>query len=101
MLKAVALYRDGSKLSQPLNTTTDDTRRALVDAGRQSPWPSASPTLVQPLPGSRRRCQPARRLHAEGQRRRPQIYLRTGEVRGRHPREIFLDMHKEGARSAA
>src|SRR5207248_9542291 len=40
MLKANALYRDGSKLSQPLNTVVDATESA---AAEESPAPQAAP----------------------------------------------------------
>ena len=40
MLKAVALYRDGSKLSQPLNSTTDD-EEDMARRPTSRRWPSA------------------------------------------------------------
>jgi ribonucleoside-diphosphate reductase alpha chain len=81
-LKAVALYRDGSKLSQPLATA----KKAPADD-------SASP------PKLRRRRLPKRR-HGFTQEARiggHKIFLRTGEYEDGTLGEIFIDMHKEGA----
>jgi len=38
-LKANALYRDGSKLSQPLNASSDDSAAAILEASLDSPLP--------------------------------------------------------------
>jgi len=80
-LKAVALYRDGSKLSQPLVST------------RQAEGPSSAP------PRLRRRRLPKRR-HGFTQEARiggHKVFLRTGEYEDGTVGEIFIDMHKEGA----
>jgi len=80
-LKAVALYRDGSKLSQPLVT------------GRREEDRSTSP------PKLRRRRLPRRR-HGFTQEARiggHKVFLRTGEYEDGTLGEIFIDMHKEGA----
>jgi ribonucleoside-diphosphate reductase alpha chain len=79
-LKAVALYRDGSKLSQPLAT------------GKEAEGATAPPRL-------RRRRLPKRR-HGFTQEARiggHQVFLRTGEYEDGTIGEIFIDMHKEGA----
>src|SRR5262245_25434777 len=81
-LKAVALYRDGSKLSQP-----------LVTAKREEDRASTSP------PKLRRRRLPKRR-HGFTQEARiggHKVFLRTGEYEDGTVGEIFIDMHKEGA----
>jgi len=80
-LKAVALYRDGSKLSQPLASA------------KQAADPSAPP------PKLRRRRLPKRR-HGFTQEARiggHKVFLRTGEYEDGTLGEIFIDMHKEGA----
>ncbi len=80
-LKAVALYRDGSKLSQPLAST------------RQEDSSSSPP------PKLRRRRLPPRR-HGFNQEARiagHKVFLRTGEYEDGTLGEIFIDMHKEGA----
>jgi len=81
-LKAVALYRDGSKLSQPLAT-----------GKRVEETEAASP------PKLRRRRLPKRR-HGFTQEARiagHKVFLRTGEYEDGTLGEIFIDMHKEGA----
>ena len=97
MLKAVALYRDGSKLSQPLNASTDsgevvESRDVLAMAERIT-----ERVLVRYL--AKRRRMPERRA---GYTQKAivgghKIYLRTGEYSDGTLGEIFLDMHKEGA----
>ena len=81
-LKAVALYRDGSKMSQPLAST-----------GQGADDRSAAP------PKLRRRRLPKRR-HGFTQEARiagHKVFLRTGEYEDGTIGEIFIDMHKEGA----
>jgi len=81
-LKAVALYRDGSKLSQPLAT------------GRNTEEPEAASP-----PKLRRRRLPKRR-HGFTQEARiagHKVFVRTGEYEDGTLGEIFIDMHKEGA----
>ncbi len=81
-LKAVALYRDGSKMSQPLTT-----------AGKTSEDAKAAP------PKLRRRRLPKRR-HGFTQEARiggHKVFLRSGEYEDGTIGEIFIDMHKEGA----
>jgi ribonucleoside-diphosphate reductase alpha chain len=98
MLKAVALYRDGSKLSQPLNSVSDwgdissQTEQVQTIAKQ-----AASRVLVRYL--AKRRPLPTRR---GGYTQKAivgghKIYLRTGEYEDGTIGEIFLDMHKEGA----
>jgi ribonucleoside-diphosphate reductase alpha chain len=81
-LKAVALYRDGSKLSQPLAT------------GKKA---EAS---EQPTPPKLRRRRLPKRRHGFTQEARiggHKVFLRTGEYEDGTLGEIFIDMHKEGA----
>jgi ribonucleoside-diphosphate reductase alpha chain len=97
MLKAVALYRDGSKLSQPLNTTSDWDTDAQSEPIQSAAKQAASRVLVRYL--AKRRPLPTRRA---GYTQKAivgghKIYLRTGEYEDGTIGEIFLDMHKEGA----
>jgi ribonucleoside-diphosphate reductase alpha chain len=98
MLKAVALYRDGSKLSQPLNSTSDwDATDAQSEQIQTVAKQAASRVLVRYL--AKRRPLPTRR---GGYTQKAivgghKIYLRTGEYEDGTIGEIFLDMHKEGA----
>ena len=101
MLKAIALYRDGSKLSQPLNTVIDDLEEAKEDA-------PATPSAAEPVRIAerivhryiaKRRRLPDRRAGYTQKARigNHKIYLRTGEYEDGTLGEIFIDMHKEGA----
>jgi ribonucleoside-diphosphate reductase alpha chain len=99
MLKANALYRDGSKLSQPLNTVTDAPEPAaeeIVEA-KADPVRVAERIVYRYL--ARRRRLPDRRAGYTQKARigNHKIYLRTGEYEDGTLGEIFLDMHKEGA----
>ena len=106
-LKANALYRDGSKLSQPL------TALVLGEAPDEAEGEGEAPGLeAQPEPlalaerivrqvirdGERRRLPHRRRGYTQkaivgGHK----VYLRTGEFDDGSLGEIFIDMHKEGA----
>ncbi|MDR1972185.1 MAG: adenosylcobalamin-dependent ribonucleoside-diphosphate reductase [Treponema sp.] len=98
-LKAVALYRDNSKLSQPLSSMapgTDPLADAIRDleggsgpAGRSlSPGPRG---LRKPLPNRRSGYTQKGKIGGHS------IYIRTGEYDDGSLGEVFLDMHKEGA----
>ncbi len=102
-LKANALYRDGSKLSQPLSTSS--AADEAFDAGDEE-QPQAQPAsivdkaeqLAERYVATRRKL-PFRRA---GYTQKAAIaghnvYLRTGEYEDGTLGEIFLDMHKEGA----
>jgi ribonucleoside-diphosphate reductase alpha chain len=98
MVKAVALYRDGSKLSQPLSASTDSgkTVEAVSDVVAMAEK-VAERVLVRYL--AKRRPLPSRR---NGYTQKAivgghKLYLRTGEYEDGTVGEIFLDMHKEGA----
>ena len=104
-LKAIALYRDGSKLSQPLSSTSDDSfdldaASEEADApmeGPSSPLEQAERVVVEYL--ARRRRLPDRRggYTQKAKFGGHTVYLRTGEYEDGCIGEIFLDMHKEGA----
>ncbi|MCI0464168.1 MAG: hypothetical protein L0Z62_45115, partial [Gemmataceae bacterium] len=99
MLKANALYRDGSKLSQPLNTVVD----APEPVEEAAPEPKAEPVRIAEKIIhryiARRRRMPDRRAGYTQKARvgGHKIYLRTGEYEDGALGEIFVDMHKEGA----
>ena len=104
MIKAVALYRDGSKLSQPLAASYDlggdSTEDELVPASQQpftTPMQVAEKIVYRYI--AKRRSMPQRR---SGYTQKAvisghKVYLRTGEYDGGQLGEIFIDMHKEGA----
>lgn len=93
-LKAVALYRDGSKLSQPLNAKSDDD--SSDDKKKQAETPVKS--AEHPPALRRRRLSKKRRgITVEARVGGQKVYLRTGEYDDGQLGEIFVDIHKEGA----
>ncbi len=103
MIKAVALYRDGSKMSQALatnldllegiDTLTDDEATPAVKA------PVVAQALVQQVVRTYRRKLPHRRggYTQAASIAGTKLYLRTGEYEDGALGEIFLDVYKEGA----
>ncbi|HET6520338.1 MAG TPA: vitamin B12-dependent ribonucleotide reductase, partial [Geminicoccaceae bacterium] len=113
-LKAMALYRDGSKLSQPLASSVLAEIADDDDDGGEEGAGAAAPAMGAPSPVERT-VEVAERIvekHIVGRRRLPsrrkgytqkavvgghKVYLRTGEYEDGHLGELFIDMHKEGA----
>jgi ribonucleoside-diphosphate reductase alpha chain len=101
MLKANALYRDGSKLSQPLNTVADapdlDAEEMETAEEKAAPVQVAEKLVYRYL--AKRRRLPDRRAGYTQKARigNHKMYLRTGEYTDETLGEIFIDMHKEGA----
>jgi ribonucleoside-diphosphate reductase alpha chain len=98
MLKAVALYRDGSKLSQPLNSTTDEDEEKAAAADVEAVAEKMTERVVTQYLRERHRLPDRRKGYTQkavvgGHK----VYLRTGEYEDGTVGEIFLDMHKEGA----
>jgi ribonucleoside-diphosphate reductase alpha chain len=107
-LKANALYRDGSKLSQPLAS-------AILDDDADGDEPDIVEKIQQAPPASRAEIVAERIIERVVERERQRlpdrrkgytqkamvgghkVYLRTGEYDDGHLGEIFIDMHKEGA----
>jgi len=100
MIKAVALYRDGSKLSQPLNTVSseDDVDTGNLPGSVVDVAARVTERVVHRYLAKRRRLPHRRAGYTQkavvgGHK----VYLRTGEYEDGSLGEIFLDMHKEGA----
>jgi ribonucleoside-diphosphate reductase alpha chain len=107
-LKANALYRDGSKLSQPLSSAAaevvEDEPEQSVPAAAVQAAPKVVERVVERIverlvPVSERNRLPQRR---KGYIQKAivgghKVYLRTGEYEDGRLGEIFVDMHKEGA----
>ena len=106
-LKANALYRDGSKLSQPLSAQLLDDEDDEDDVAEVL---SSSQPLVQRVEKIVEKIvevEAKRRREKLPQRRKGytqkaivgghKVYLRTGEYDDGTLGEIFIDMHKEGA----
>jgi ribonucleoside-diphosphate reductase alpha chain len=96
MLKANALYRDGSKLSQPLSSIADTPESETAEV-KAEPVRVAEKIIRRYI--VKRRRLPDRRAGYTQKARigNHKIYLRTGEYEDGTLGEIFLDMHKEGA----
>ncbi len=100
MVKAVALYRDGSKLSQPLAASYDlggETAADEPETAFATPLKIAERIVYRYI--AKRRRMPDRR---SGYTQKAivgghKVYLRTGDYRDGALGEIFVDMHKEGA----
>ncbi len=105
-LKANALYRDGSKLSQPLNSSilADDDEEAMDAVEDLVAKPAAerativAERIVERIVERKRERMPDRRkgytqkANVGGHK----VYLHTGEHDDGRLGEIFIDMHKEG-----
>jgi ribonucleoside-diphosphate reductase alpha chain len=100
-LKAVALYRDGSKGSQPLSSKSSGERKRVRPAAGKADAPtSAAPAVPEAgRPALRRRRLPRKRFGftQEAKIAGQKVYLRTGNYEDGSLGEIFVDMHKEGA----
>ena len=105
-LKANALYRDGSKLSQPLSSGLIDDIEDDEEAAEalDTPVAAAAPQVIGKIV--------ERIVHSAEREKLPQrrkgytqkatvgghkVYLRTGEYEDGRLGEVFIDMHKEGA----
>jgi ribonucleoside-diphosphate reductase alpha chain len=107
-VKANALYRDGSKLSQPLASALvddDDEAMEILESGNNHDRAAVlaekivERIIIQEVRNREREKMPQRR---KGYTQKAivgghKVYLRTGEYEGGKLGEIFIDMHKEGA----
>jgi len=101
-LKAVALYRDGSKLSQPLNSVdpgADPLVETILKVEKGLDIPVSAPDRKKLSSRGLRRALPNRRMGYTQKAKigGHSIFIRTGEYEDGNLGEIFLDMHKEGA----
>ncbi len=112
-LKAIAVYRDGSKLSQPLSSSSKKEKKEepknLAEADLSEikaqdlekiiakAMARADELRITPQP--KRRALPKKRggFTVEAKVGGHKVYLRTGEYEDGTLGEIFIDMHKEGA----
>jgi ribonucleoside-diphosphate reductase alpha chain len=110
-LKANALYRDGSKLSQPLNSQLiadeedeDDTVEAFIERPNAARAAGLAEKVVEKIVERITVLRERERLpdRRKGYTQKAvvgghKVYLRTGEYDDGRLGEIFVDMHKEGA----
>ena len=103
MLKAIALYRDGSKLSQPLNTVSqaEDELTKLIgsDENDVDEQVGAKQLHEEILIRGQKMKMPTKRAGFVQEARigGQKLFLRTGEYENGQLGEIFVDMYKEGA----
>jgi ribonucleoside-diphosphate reductase alpha chain len=112
-LKAMAIYRDGSKAAQPLNSTSDEGEghedeapgiTAAVEAEKAIHWGNLPPG-ISPTQAYRQGMKPPRFLlparragyNQEARIGGHKVFLRTGEYEDHTLGEIFIDLAKEGA----
>jgi ribonucleoside-diphosphate reductase alpha chain len=111
-LKAMALYRDGSKASQPLSSTTDEADNeeqdqdinAALQQEKALAW-GQIPAGLSPTEAYEQGMQPprfllpARRMGFTQEARigGHKVFLRTGEYEDGTLGELFIDLAKEGA----
>jgi ribonucleoside-diphosphate reductase alpha chain len=106
-LKANALYRDGSKLSQPLASQIFDAITDEEDEAQDAPRPVQPPLvterIVEKVVEKFRKSERERLPHRRKSYTQKaivgghKVYLHTGEYEDGRLGEIFIDMHKEGA----
>src|SRR5690606_33202028 len=107
-LKANALYRDGSKLSQPLNASLiadeseedDDAVESLVAAPSAQRAAQVTEKIVERIVEKVVRDREKLPNRRKGYTQKAivgghKVYLRTGEFDDGRLGEIFIDMHKE------
>ncbi|HMR53117.1 MAG TPA: vitamin B12-dependent ribonucleotide reductase [Amaricoccus sp.] len=107
-VKANALYRDGSKLSQPLSSALIEDDEDLEEVLTEAPLAERVTVLAEKVVekiilkeverANRQRLPERRKGYTQkaivgGHK----VYLRTGEYADGSLGEIFIDMHKEGA----
>jgi ribonucleoside-diphosphate reductase alpha chain len=109
-LKANALYRDGSKLSQPLasqliaDEEDDDALEDFIEKPAAARTSALAERVVEKIVERVERMRERERLPSrrKGYTQKAvvgghKVYLRTGEYDDGRLGEIFVDMHKEGA----
>ncbi|MGB1356876.1 MAG: adenosylcobalamin-dependent ribonucleoside-diphosphate reductase, partial [Candidatus Puniceispirillaceae bacterium] len=105
-LKANALYRDGSKLSQPLSSglvddlEEDEETAAALDTPVAAAAPQVIEKIVERIVHTAEREKLPHRRKGYTQKATVgghKVYLRTGEYEDGRIGEVFIDMHKEGA----
>lgn len=97
-LKANALYRDGSKLSQPLNSMSVEEIEDLMEEKEDNDIVKVAERIIHRYIAKRRRLPDRRTGYTQKAKINGNtVYIRTGEYENGQIGEIFIDMHKEGA----
>jgi len=96
--KAIAVYRDGSKLSQPLNSLTEEEVEAIIEDKEKNDIVKVAERIIHRYIAKRRRLPDRRTGYTQKAKINGQsVYIRTGEYENGQLGEIFIDMHREGA----
>jgi ribonucleoside-diphosphate reductase alpha chain len=90
-VKAIAVYRDGSKMLQPLSDASSEKKEGKEKAPQEAVDLWRTPLQRRRLPKKRKGFTQEARVGGQ------KIYLRTGEYEDGRLGEIFVDVHKEGA----
>jgi ribonucleoside-diphosphate reductase alpha chain len=97
-IKANAIYRDGSKLSQPLNTLSEEEIESLIEDKEKNDIVKVAEKIIHRYIAKRRRLPDRRSGYTQKAKINGQsVYIRTGEYDNGQIGEIFIDMHREGA----
>jgi len=106
MLKAIAIYRDGSKLSQPLNSSNYSDIDEVIQLGDENTLDETigqkevHEIIVEKITNKPSRTKLPKKRHGfirEAIVGGHKVFLRTGEYEDGSIGEIFIDMYKEGA----
>jgi len=101
MLKSNALYRDGSKLSQPLNAVSGDIAEELIsikaDDIEEAIGPSQLPKVIEEKMERKRLPKRRKGLIQEATIGGHKIFIHTGEYDDGSLGELFVSMFKEGS----
>ena len=97
-IKANALYRDGSKLSQPLNTMSDEELEDILEDKENNDIVKYAEKIMYRYIAKRQKLPDRREGYTQKAKINGQsIFIRTGEYENGQLGEIFIDMHREGA----
>src|SRR5674476_841677 len=96
-LKAIAIYRDGSKRSQPLSTGKKKDKGADTESTTAAAAPMKAELAGEPKPYRRRLPDERRAVTHKFQGAGHEGYITVGLYPDGQPGEIFLKMAKEGS----
>jgi ribonucleoside-diphosphate reductase alpha chain len=96
-LKAIAIYRDGSKRTQPLNTKKQGSGSGIQDSGQRQPLAPSPQPLVPGRPYRRKLADERRAITHKFSIGAHEGYLTVGLYEDGLPGEIFIIMAKEGS----
>ena len=95
-LKSLAVYRDGSKIVQPVTVGTKDT-----ETGVHEPKPGSivlhTPLMDNPIDGRRKLPNDVRTIRHKFKLAGVKGYIHVGEFEDGHPAELFLNISQQGS----